>query len=371
MKPLAFLSVVSVCAALFPVNQAQAQPAGGGNPTKVIISKAYNKEFVDRVEAIGTLRANETVTLAATVTDTVTDINFTDGQQVAKGDILVEMTSTEEAALIDQQRALVNEASKQLQRTRDLAKNGAASTSILDERQREFTSAKAGMAALQSRLEDRIITAPFDGVVGLRNISVGALLQPGTQITTLDDISTMKLDFSVPSIYLPSLQTGLKITAKATGFEKPFEGEVTAINSQIDPITRAVTVRAMIPNPDGMLKPGLLMTVELMKNPRDAVTIPETAIIPEGRSHFVLVIDQSKTLTIAEKRKITIGTRIPGSVEVVDGLKQGEAVVTQGTMTARPGQPVSVTTEQKPDETLENVLKRLQTAAQQEAPEKE
>lgn len=370
MKPLAFLLAVSVFSAPFAVSQAMAQPAGGGNPTKVIISKAYNKEFVDRVEAIGTLRANETITLAATVTDTVTDINFTDGQQVAKGDILVEMTSGEEAALIDQQRALVNEASKQLQRTRDLAKNGAASTSVLDQRQREFAAAKAGMAALQSRLEDRIITAPFDGVVGLRNISVGALLQPGTQITTLDDISTMKLDFSVPSIYLPTLSTGLKITAKADGYNETFEGEVTAINSQIDPITRAITVRAVLPNPDGTLKPGLLMTVELVKSPRDAVTIPETAIIPEGRNHFVLVVDGAQTPPVAEKRKITIGTRVPGEVEVVQGLKQGESVITQGTMTARPGQPVSVTTEQKPGESLEVVLKRLQAPAQT-APEKE
>lgn len=368
MKSLSFLAL---CLTLLYAGQAAAQPAGGGNPTQVIVSKAYNKEFVDRVEAIGTLRANETVTLAATVTDTVTAINFTDGQQVAKGDILVEMTSGEEKALLDQQRALVNEASKQLQRTRDLAKNGAASTSILDERQREFTAAKAGMAALQSRLEDRIITAPFDGVVGLRNISVGALLQPGTQITTLDDISVMKLDFSVPSVYLPTLKAGLKITARATGFDTPFEGEVTAINSQIDPVTRAITVRAVIPNPEGTLKPGLLMTVELMKNPRDAVTIPETAIIPEGRNHFVLVVDESQTPPVAEKRKITIGTRIPGALEVVQGLKAGEAVITQGTMTARPGQPVSVTTEQEPGESLEAVLKRLQEAKQQPAPEKE
>ncbi len=342
------------------------QAAPQGQPTPVVVSKVYIDDFVDRVEAIGTLRANETITLAATVTDTVTAVNFEDGQRVKKGDILIEMTSTEEKALLDQQRALVNEASKQLERTRALAKNGAAAASLLDERQREFTSAKAGMVALQSRLEDRIITAPFDGVVGLRNISVGALLQPGTQITTLDDDSVMKLDFPVPSVYLPSLKTGVSIVASATGFNETFSGEISAIGSQVDDVSRSVIVRATIPNPDAKLKPGLLMTVELMKNPRKGTGIPETAIIPEGRKHFVIVVDETKTPPVAEKREIVIGTRIPGQLEVLEGLKEGEKIVTQGTMSARPNFPVKITTEQAKGESLEAVLKRLQQPARGE-----
>ncbi len=338
----------------------QAQTAGGPpKATPVIVSTAYKDEFVDRVEAIGTLRANETITLASTVTETVTSVNFTDGQRVLKGDILVEMTSGEEKALLDQQKALVNEAYKQLERTRDLAKSGAASSSVLDERQREYTSTRAGLAALQSRLEDYIIVAPFDGIVGLRNISPGALLQPGTMITTLDDDSVMKLDFSVPSVFLPTLKPGVKIVARATGFDEEFTGEVSAINSQIDAATRSVVVRAIIPNPEGKLKPGLLMTVELMKNPREAVTIPENAIIPEGRKHFVMVVGASDAGNIVEKREITIGARRPGDVEVVDKLQAGEKVVVQGTMSAQDGKPVTVTAEQKPGESLEDLLKRV------------
>ncbi|MFA5593548.1 MAG: efflux RND transporter periplasmic adaptor subunit [Micavibrio sp.] len=340
-----------------PPSWAQQARSGGAMP--VIVAEVFMDEFIDKVEALGTLRANETVTLAAKVTDTVRDIHFEDGQVVAKGDVLVEMTSREEAALLEQQKALVSEAHKQLQRTRELAKGGAASASLLDQRQREYTGARAGMEALQSRLEDRIITAPFDGVVGLRNISAGALLQPGTEITTLDDIHIMKLDFAVPSIFLPALKQGLKITARAAGFAELFEGEVSAIDSQIDPVTRAVTVRALIPNPQGILKPGLLMTVELQKDPRRAAGIPETAIVPEARKHFVFVVDESGEIPVLEKREIIIGVRVPGEVEVIRGLRQGEKIVTQGLMTARAGNPVSISAVQARGETAGQVLKRL------------
>lgn len=345
--------------ALIYVTPAMAQMKGPQGPTPVIVSKVYTEDFVDQVEAIGTLRANETITVASTVTETVTAINFTDGQRVVKGDVLVEMTDNEEKALLDQQKALVNEAQKQLERARGLAKSGAVSASILEERQRDATSARAGLAALASRLDDHIIVAPFDGVVGLRNISVGALLQPATVITTLDDDSVMKLDFSVPSVFLQTLKVGTEIVAKASGFEGEFKGEVSAIDSQIDEATRSVIVRAIIPNPDGALKPGLLMTVNLLKNPRKAVGIPENAIIPEGRKHFVFVVDATKTPPVTEKREVVIGTRKPGEVEIIEHLKEGETVVTQGTMMVKDGGAVKISAEQGKGESLQDVLKRL------------
>jgi membrane fusion protein (multidrug efflux system) len=345
-------------ASIFLITGGALAQGGPDKATPVVVSAATITGFVDKVEAIGTLRANETIVVAATVTETVTAINFNDGQRVSKGDILVEMTSAEEKALIDQQRALVNETSKQLQRARDLAKSGAASTAIVDERQREYTAARAGMAALQSRLEDHIIIAPFDGIVGLRNISVGALLQPGTRITTLDDDSVMKLDFSVPSVFLPTLKPGLEIVAKASGYTEEFRGKISAIDSQINPDTRAVLVRAEIPNPEGKLKPGLLMSVELLKDPRDAVTIPETAIVPEGRKNFVFVANEAQSPVTVEKREIIIGARRPGEVEVVEHLSAGEKVVVMGTMNVREGAPVNITAEQEKGDTLQDVLKK-------------
>ncbi len=351
---------------LIQPSQAQ-KPPGNQGPTPVIVASAYTDNFVDRVEAIGTLKANETITLASTVTETVTAINFTDGQRVVKGDVLVEMTDGEEKALLDQQRALVNEAAKQLERAKELAKTGALSKEILEQRQREASSTRAGLSALAARMEDHIITAPFDGVVGLRNISVGALLQPATKITTLDDDSVMKLDFAVPSVFLTTLKPGVAVIAKATGFDEEFKGEVSAIDSQVDEVTRSVIVRAIIPNPEAKLKPGLLMTVELLKNPRDAVGIPENAIVPEGRKQFVFVVNDKQMPATVEKREIEIGTRRQGDVEVTKNLKAGEKVVAQGTMMVADGKPVQITAEQKKGESLADLLKRIKTEKAKQA----
>ncbi len=355
-----FSLIVVFLLLVHPVLAQDKKPDGGQGPTPVIVASAYTDKFVDRVEAIGTLRANETITLASTVTETVTAINFTDGQRVVKGDVLVEMTDGEEKALLDQQRALVNEATKQLERAKGLAATGAISKEILEQRQREAASTRAGLAALASRLDDHVITAPFDGVVGLRNISVGALLQPATKITTLDDDSVMKLDFAVPSVFLPTLKPGVEIIAKASGFNESFKGEVSAVDSQVDEATRSIMVRAIIPNQDAKLKPGLLMTVELLKNPREAIAVPETALIPEGRRQSVFVVDETQDPPVVEKREVVIGTRRPGDVEIVENLNAGEKVVVQGTMMVQNSKPVRVTAEQQKGESLQDILKRLQ-----------
>lgn len=312
-------------------------------PAPVVAEPARVERMEDMVEALGTLRANETVTLTATVTEAVTAINFDDGQRVEKGDVLVEMTSGQEKAELEAERATVAEAERQVERIEPLVKSGAASKSLLDQRRRELQTARARLEAVQSRIGDRIIVAPFSGVLGLRGVSVGAVLQPGMRITTIDDDSTMKLDFQVPSVFLASLKPGLPITATARAFEgREFHGTISSIDSQIDPVTRSITVRAVLPNEDRVLKPGLLMSVNILKNPRDAVVIPEEALVPEGRSNAVFVVEGGGEQGIARKRPVTIGTRRPGKVEIVEGLLEGERVVTHGTMRIADGAPVVV-----------------------------
>jgi len=336
------------------VSQASAQQA-----VPVIVKAVATDRFVDRVEALGTLRANETVELTATVSETVTGVHFEDGQRVEAGSILVEMTNEEEHALIEEERSTVAEAKKQYDRLRPLVQRGAASISLLDQRRREYETAKARLRAIESKLQDRLIIAPFAGIVGLRNISVGALIEPGDLITTLDDDSVMKLDFTVPSIHLASLETGLPIVATSPAFAgRRFEGTVASINSRIDPVTRAVVVRAMLPNPERLLKPGLLMQVALQKNPRDVLVIPEEALIPSGRENHVLVVDRSVQPTLAQRRQVTTGSRRPGEVEIIDGLQSGELVVVDGTLRARPGQPVTVIAVDGGDEPLARLLNR-------------
>jgi len=311
--------------------------------TPVIVSAARLVPFEDRIEALGTLRANESVVLTASVTDTVSALHFDDGERVAAGQLLVEMTNGEEQAQLKEARALVDEAQKQHRRVQSLATQGTASKSLLDERGREQETARARLVAIESRLSDRLIKAPFAGVLGLRNISVGALVEPGDLITTLDDDSVMKLDLAVPSVYLSSLTPGLPVVATTHAYgETEFQGEVRSIDSRVDPVTRSVLVRVLVPNDRRLLKPGMLMQVSLRKDLRQALVIPEAALMPVGREQYVLVAEPQGDVHKVERRQIQIGSRRPGEVEVLEGIEEGTLVITHGTLRVRPGQPVKV-----------------------------
>ena len=324
---------------------------------EVIVYRTKAENWTDTIQALGTLRANETVVLTASVTDTITHIHFDDGQRVEQGFVLAQMTDDEESALVTEMTARVEEAKKQLERLKTLPKSGAVSKSLFDQREREYTAAKAQLEAMKSRLKDRLIIAPFAGVVGLRNISVGALVAPGDEITTLTDDSIMKLDFSVPAIFLPSLEKGLSVTAKTNAYpERIFSGTVSSVDSRVDTVTRAITVRALITNHDKMLKPGLLMNVALQYRPRNSLTIPEEAIIPSGETNSVFVVSEDKK--IAEQRAVSIGGRKNGQVEITNGLSAGELVITHGTMAARNGKPVTIFPFQEDGEGIEEILKR-------------
>lgn len=323
---------------------APVQAADSDKPpaTSVIVSPARVSSFADRIEALGTLRANESVALTASVTETVGAIHFDDGDRVEKGQVLVEMTSGEEHAQLEEARATVDEAYRQYQRVLSLESQGTAAKSLLDERKREWETARARLAAIESRLVDRLVKAPFAGVLGLRDLSVGALVEPGDLVTTLDDDSVMKLEFQVPATYLEVLRPGLAVSARARAYgDQPFLGEVKAVDSRVDPATRAVRVRAVLPNPERILKPGMLMQVELLKQPREAVMVPEEALLPLGDRQYVLLVDKADGNKVV-RREVTIGGRRPGEVEIVAGLRAGEPVITHGTLKVRPGEQVII-----------------------------
>lgn len=318
--------------------------AAGQTPpaTAVFVTEVRQATIEDRIEALGTLRANESVELTTSVTETVTALHFDDGDRVAAGQVLVEMTSAEEHALLDEARATVAEARRQYQRIKSLMENQTASESLLDQRQREWETGKAQLAAIESRLADRLVRAPFSGVVGLRNVSVGALVKPGDIITTLDDDSIMKLDFSVPAVYLDALAPGLPVSATTPARSgHAFKGNVKSIDSRVDPVTRTVIVRALLPNPDHALRPGMLLQVELQNRRREAIVIPEECLMPQGTEQFVFVVDRSADNTV-EQREVRIGTRLPGRVEITDGLAAGEWVITDGTLKVRAGSKVDI-----------------------------
>lgn len=339
---------------LFSVSTVQAK-----EPTPVIIGEATTVTFFDRVEALGTLWANESVEISATITDTITAIHFNDGQRVKAGDILVEMTSKEEHAELEEELSSLAEAEKQYNRIRPLVEKKAAAQTLLDERRRDFEAARARYRQVESRLQDRLIVAPFSGVVGLRNISVGALVEPGDMITTLDDDSVMKLDFAVPEVHLETLREGLAIEARASAFTgKTFSGRVSSISSRIDEDTRSVMARAIIDNPEKLLKPGMLMSVVLLKNPRKALVIAEEALQPSGKSNYVFTIDNTIDPPVAKKRQVTIGKRGIGQVEILQGLQQGEFVIVHGAIKTQQGAPLKIVGVDTGEETLKELLDR-------------
>ncbi len=314
-----------------------------GKPKHVIVAPVVYKEISDRVEALGTTRANETVDITANVTEKIQKIHFNDGQRIKAGDILVILNNAEEQANLEEAKAVRGERQLALNRLLQLEERKLAATDELDRTRLGLQQAKANIAAIQTRINDRIIRAPFDGVVGLRNISVGALVETGDLIATLDDTSQIKLDFSVPAVFLAELKPGLKIKARAAALaNKEFMGEVKSIDSRVDPVTRSVQVRAMLPNPDGSIIPGILMQVDLLRNTRQALVIPEAALLPQADKQYVMVRVNKDGKDTVEKKQVQIGIRLPGSVEILNGLRAEEQVVTHGNSKVNPGDSLDV-----------------------------
>ena len=353
MRTPSVLTIILLCLApLTGITQAVGMP-----PTPVIVTVTAMEDYADELEALGTLNSQENVNLTSAVTEIVTKVSFTDNQRVKKGDVLVEMDIAEELAELAEQKAIAAEASRQVKRFSPLVNKSAASESVLGANQRDLESAEARINAIQARINQRILKAPFDGVLGLRNISAGALVQPGALITTIDDDSVMRLDFSVPELFLSSLKPGVIVKAQSDAFPNTvFSGEIAFIDSRIDPITRSIRVRALIQNDAKMLKPGLLMRVQLRKNPRRALLILEEAITSNGPNNFVFVVNTDQQPAVVEKRAIQVGTRTYGKAEITSGLSEGETIVSHGILRLRPGAPVTITATEKNGESLEQLL---------------
>jgi len=320
-----------------------AAAAPAKKPKHVIVAPVVLKEISDRVEALGTARANESVNITANVSEKIEEIHFEDGQAVKAGEILVVLNQAEEQANLKQAQAVRGERKLALDRLQQLDERKLAAPDEIDRTRLELAQADASITAIRARISDRVIRAPFDGVVGLRDISVGALVESGDLIAALDDTSQIKLDFSVPAMLLAELKPGLKIKAYAAALgNKEYRGEVKSIDSRVDPVTRSVQVRAILQNPDGSILPGILMQVDLLRNTRQAIVIPEAALLPLANRQYVMVRVNRDGKDTVEKRVVEIGIRMPGYVEILIGLSVDEQVVTHGNSRVGPGDSLDV-----------------------------
>ena len=309
-------------------------------PIPVVVAMATNEPFTETVEALGTAKANESVVITPTLEERVVDIFFEDGDAVDNDQVLVKLNDSETRYLLAEASAALREQQKQFERISKLAKTNATSRSRLDEEQGLLEIARAKVAHLKAQLRDYTIRAPFAGILGTRQISTGAVVDSDTVITTLDDTTVIKLDFTVPETYLGVLRNGMDVLAKSPAYpDRNFNGTVTAISSRVDPDTRTLTIRAQIPNPDRLLKPGMLLTVDLIKERSQSLIIPEEAVIQEKDKKFVLMVTAQNTV---DTKEIVTGRRSPGKVEVISGLNAGHRVVVEGINRVRPGISVNV-----------------------------
>lgn len=298
--------------------------------------QAKHFTIFDEIEALGTTFANEAVEITANTTDIITQIMFTDSMNVSKGDILAILQQEEELAQKQVILAQKDENERELKRLSNLLKNNATAKNEYDQRKTLLRISESRLEEVNARINDKTIRAPFDGIVGLRKISIGSLVEPGTVITTLDDISKIKLDFSIPERYLDVVQQGLNIKAHSDALNILFEGTITNIDSRVDATTRSVEVRAILPNDNRKLKPGMLLSIKLLRNERKSIVVPEEAITSIQSRHFAYLIDENKVI----KKEIKIGQRKSGWVEILDGIEADDIVMTHGQIRVRPGESV-------------------------------
>lgn len=343
MLQLRLFALTALILAVLPAceeeTQSNASDGRGGGAVTVVTQTVERQHIVDRIEALGTARANESIEIQPRISSLIEKIEFLEGQEVSAGDILVRLEDNEIEAGLALAEANLSESRSLYSRSLSLADTKAISASDLEQLLAQVHVDEAQVEAAKARLDNTVIRAPFAGRVGLRRVSPGSFASTTTVITTLDDVSRIKLDFSVPETFLTVVSEGMKISAQSLVYpDRIFEGAVASVDTRVDPVSRAVQVRAIIPNERGLLKPGMFMSVSLQRDRGEVVVAPEEAIVPERGNQYVFVVSNG----VAEKRRVELGRRIPGFVAIENGLESGDMVITEGTHKVRDGSQVSV-----------------------------
>jgi membrane fusion protein, multidrug efflux system len=314
-------------------------PPGAGAPVAVLASPVAVRDFNDHFTALGTAHAAESIDVTSRISSIVDRIHFSEGQQVPAGQLLVELDNKEARADVAVAEASLRQSRSQFERSRQLADTRIISASQLDEQEAKLRMDEASLQAARARLDNHFIRAPFAGTLGLRRVSPGDLVGPQTVITTLDDTRSIRLEFTVPEHFLSEIRGGMQIKATSAVYPgRLFAGAVANVDSRVDPVTRSIIVVARLPNPERALKPGMFLSVELERERRQVLMVPEEALSPRAGKQYVYLVQDGH----AVEREVQIGTRAPGLVEIRAGLTAGDVVVTEGTQSLRDGAAVQV-----------------------------
>ncbi len=326
-------------------DDAGAAPGGKRRPVLVETATVEKTVLARKVEAVGTTRARQSIDIRPADSGRVVEILFSPGNMVEKGDVLARLDSASEVADVAEARAELREAELALERARTLAERNNVAKATVDQLEAAYDAADARLQRTEKSLTDRTVRAPFSGKVGLKQVDVGARVNDDTVITTLDDLAEIEIDFKAPEIYFGAVRAGQTIEAISAAFDdRRFSGEITTIDSRIDPVSRAFKIRASIPNPDLALPAGMFMLVELTLAEREALTVPEEAVLLTERQASVFVIEDEKAVL----RTIELGQRDIGKVEIKSGLQEGERIAITGLQRLRSGSAVQVVEPEAP-----------------------
>jgi membrane fusion protein (multidrug efflux system) len=338
------IAVIVIAAAVYAYTSrrqdapdAAAGVGSGPESVAVITAPVEQKPISVRIEALGTARANEAVEVTSKAGNKIIAVRFEEGQWVQRGEVLVELDGAQDRADLAAAEAALAESRNAYERSRGLFAQQAVSQSQMEQIEATLKGNAARVESAAARVADTVIRAPFNGRVGLRRVSVGALVSPGAVITTLDDTRTMKIDFDVPETFLAILKPGLTVAAKSIAYpDESFAGAVESVDSRVDPVTRSIKVRARLPNSKGFLRPGMFLTIVVSREPMPGLVVPEQALVPERGEVYVFVVADGRAL----RRVVTIGRRSPGEIEILTGVAAGERVVIEGTQQIRDGSNV-------------------------------
>lgn len=320
------------------------QEAGGGpatGPIPVVVVVAEGQELENTISVTGSILANESVQLSPELAGMITRINFTEGQFVKKGQPLVYLNDDELRAQLERLNYTRKLYEQSENRQRQLLEREAISQEEYDIALNELNTNLSDLKIVEAQLAKSVIRAPFNGIIGLRQVSEGSYVGPADQIATLVNIDPVKIEFSVPERYANEVGVGDKVNfSRSEDAVKGKVGEVYAVEPRINTETRTLTMRALSENEDRKLLPGMFVRIKLILDVNDnSIMIPAQSLIPEMEGYKVFVVENGK----AVEKKVSAGIRTENMVEVTEGIAQGDSVLTTGIMQVKNGSPVQVT----------------------------
>ena len=322
-----------------PAAPAKAGPGGPGGPTPVEVVVVRPTAVQEDLQAVGSLRSNESVVLRPEVSGRIATIGFRDGQVVKKGQLLIGLDSTLNEAEVAQYRAEYDLALSNLKRSEDLARQKFISSSAQETAASNAQVAEARLKLAQARLSKMKIISPFDGIVGIRGVSLGDYVKDGTDLVNVEDVRILKVDFRLPERSLSQIKAGqdVEVVADALPNER-WQGQIEAINPRVDANGRSLELRGRLDNASGKLRPGMFVRVRVIVGERNGLLVPEEAIVPQGEEFYVYKVVEGA----AKRVPVKIGVRRDAKVEIVEGIAAGDQVVTAGMRLSRDGQPVRI-----------------------------